>query len=755
MSARTRWSRDRTARYPHNVPDTVRIDRRLRPLRLLFVVPRRDRAAALDAIEVATCMWGGLFCGIAEATTADGSTGDPHLASYVEAFEPDYVVRMHKDVPTRIAGVDPNRVVERRYVFEEGFAHGAGVMLGLSTMLIMRYLAGGELRFVPSRPRAALIVNPPAADCQLLTAANFGRYPDTFSYVDVFKSTFGAVERDSLGPSDLFDAVVRARTPLKLTSFDLRGLRPLNTVTILEVDSASVSDILLFWNLRALRGPDAQTVALTASDIPAFLEQLAPTGRRVRVFSRAPRHLSKRLSAANLKGLTLEILGLSVLRKSPLPPRTEVRAEADGAGHIANLELGDRVYVPALCPSFARELSVAHGWANVLRISSASWPRCDIATAMPRKIENLGCAIDTSHPMHTALSSEGIVYLAGWAGESFSFRLPDGATVFQAWANERGMSAATSDAGIVTSKVLRALGLPANAVVLADYELLKLIEETNRSGNAKSHKEWRGIIARKLGNATAVQHRLDLLASLKILRIGLKLQCTSCRRINWFSLAELNEALACVRCLASFPFPSTSPPRDDAWCYRTLGPFSVPDYAQGALVVALAIRFFSLLNMHRFTWWPGTEIKVDRTVCEVDFGAWCQEFFSDAEPALVVGECKAHGEFGREAISKLGSVGTRLGAAVVFATLKEELDRKDLPAIRRLAREGRRENKVGGWRCPVIVLTRRELTAVHWPPPTEPGPWDAIHATEGPHLGIKGVALATQNLYLGLEIPRE
>src|SRR5262249_14204744 len=86
----------------------------------------------------------------------------------------------------------------------------------------------------------------------------------------------------------------------------------------------------------------------------------------------------------------------------------------------------------------------------------------------------------------------------------------------------------------------------------------------------------------------------DYLLSKGVFKLGLRIQCSCCSRRSWFALADVGDTFRCPRCLSVFPAVGNL---DAAvWSYRTAGPFSVPNYADGAYAVLLAVDFF---NEHR------------------------------------------------------------------------------------------------------------------------------------------------------------
>ena len=198
----------------------------------------------------------------------------------------------------------------------------------------------------------------------------------------------------------------------------------------------------------------------------------------------------------------------------------------------------------------------------------------------------------------------------------------------------------------------------------------------------------------------------------KILVIGLRLQCPECRQTTWYRLADLDTSLRCERCLQLFDFPAAEPPRD-LWAYRVNGPFAIENFAQGAYCVALALNFIDEQLADGTSWIPSVSIKGDGADdLEADFAVFFRPrvFSPIAEPFVIFGESKTFDRFKPKDISRMEQIGKRFpGAVLCFATLNQELTSIEKKAIGRLARKGRRSLRTGQQMNPVLVLTKTEL----------------------------------------------
>ena len=277
-------------------------------------------------------------------------------------------------------------------------------------------------------------------------------------------------------------------------------------------------------------------------------------------------------------------------------------------------------------------------------------------------------------------------------------------------------------------------------------------------GRTVNARRWEILIANR---AKKQLPRLTLEEFTKrgILKLGLGVPCPNCTHGNWFGLDEVSYQVTCERCLKAFPYPQGA--TSTRWKYRVTGPFSVPDFAEGAYCVALTLDMFSRkLNGGynvAMTYTTGLNLKHEQFEREVDFAFWHSEsttFGQRTEPRFVFGEAKS---FAKEAITDRDIKTLKLvasavpGSVVVVSVLK--------PAFCDPEKELLVEFTKWGWelvhgqpRAQVILLTGIELFAdfdvqMAWKNagghyPADPrydvfGDLDAFaHATQKIHLGL-------------------
>jgi hypothetical protein len=232
-----------------------------------------------------------------------------------------------------------------------------------------------------------------------------------------------------------------------------------------------------------------------------------------------------------------------------------------------------------------------------------------------------------------------------------------------------------------------------------------------------SVQEWKTVIHRRGQKEFLARTSINAFTRSNILRIGLTASCPHCAKENWYSLTTLDYTVGCERCLREFEFPQADVRRGTDWRYRVIGPFSVPDYANGAYSTVLTLRVFSY-NLHSetaLTFSTGLDIEHQGARIEVDFVAWYQEggkFWLDPEPVLMFGETKSFGTevFHKKDIDRLKTLSELFpGAFFVLSAMKQEFGEIEKARMRAFAAWGRTPTKNGQPRAPVIILTGTEL----------------------------------------------
>ena len=188
-------------------------------------------------------------------------------------------------------------------------------------------------------------------------------------------------------------------------------------------------------------------------------------------------------------------------------------------------------------------------------------------------------------------------------------------------------------------------------------------------------------------------------------RLGARVRCPNCSRHSWYALESIRDSLACPKCLDAFPaIGNLDAGGRDSWYYRTAGPFSIPNYADGAYAVLLTLDFFNALKLksHNFHMTPVMSFTAESSEnkrIEVDFAAFWQGGPPEREMELLIGESKTYGKFGDRDFERIRYLAEAFEKPVlVFSTLRKSLEPGERKKIGRIAKTS-----------PVMVLTGNEL----------------------------------------------
>lgn len=721
------------------------------------------------------------------------------MAGYLDAFEPDYAVLTAEGLDKAVEGkLTPEHQVNLEAVLSPG--REEAVALGVGAVEVYRNLYERTFQFIRRHPHRVARASSPSRAFDLFTAACCGGFPEHAAlshFSEQFSTAFEA-EDIVLGPTTLFDCVVgKIATPLRIASAGLqrhgRGMQP--EPVLFYMDARSTHDIIDLWNLRAL-GWNA--VPVPKQWAPELVDSAKTFVARNDVPYRhnpAMRHWTTLIPSRSVPESEADAFRKTVA--AVLPEGTQLMLQhwyprlwdewARDKDHALRSNIvaeekrieaaveNDSLSFASLSPDFADSAgwSGKPRWANTLSVTDYIYGS-DRALVLPPGSPQVARLL--AHDREKAsISSEGIVLRCEHANSSHWLRLPDSYEVFRSWLSARGTRTELSDAGYVARHLLAKLGGVSQARWVAHPELVRLLDEMAHGlveapiqedapdGKPKarfrmaSRQQWWALLLKvHSADARRAQAHLQHLTDAGVLRLGLRLSCPTCHQSNWFALGDISEEVQCERCLSRFAFPAADPPQD-AWYYRTHGPFSIGEFAQGSYVVALALRFLTATLHAQTTWVPGLKMTPKSgKECEADFAMWWRRAtFRDVGPQLIFGECKTFGAFGQKDKIRANRLAAQFpGATLVFATLREELSTDEVRWISTLARRGRRRLRAERWRNPVIVLSKHELVSEFGPPHCweDAGGKYAEFAPRFRHIvDLNELSDATQQLHLGME----
>ncbi len=749
---------------------------RLRPTRIGFLVDPMDMAAVRQVMQICTCLWGGVYnpiipvCASIPESWKSPPLRDPtgtQLANgYIDFFEPDIYVEAapglstHLNIKGRELDLGQGRVSSITTLLAAASEQDDNPPVGLSMFGLYKALYEREYKFVTRQNHRVALFEGAAPEDEPFLDAAWGGFPQTGMLQPLAQAY-----RDAFAPQ-----VLKAnaknwtktwqdgyRFPLYFTRHELERAPGggLGEPVLFVADPTSPLDLIELWNLRLFR----RVIPINLrwlTDLTKFIREFIernyrplpgnPHGVMLQTTVEFGRSIGEKrareFAQAAFEGLPSGSSMFKVWYDSIWtasrddhvwrPRRASVTAKSINLDLTVSEDSHERsVRFGTLAPDFASTYNNSpSAWVNVLRFRR--YGSTKLALALPNDF-------DPNQTWHLRVagavisSREGLVMPQRFKGHGEYLRLLTGREAMTEWLKQHGVTAEISSSGRVAEQVMDSLDGFWGVSLLAHQETLQLLDRMAKSvrkfsdGTVEEFQDrtaaatqWEAVLARRRQDIWSSRITLDRFVEANILKLGLAIQCVHCVSVNWYAIADLQETLICERCRRAYPFPQGSIGfTNSPWKFRVVGPFSVPNYADGAYATVLTLRVFSetLSSGHAsLTYSPGLVfVSEGKEPIEVDFSFWySRDSLGDdeEETVTVFGEAKSFGErcFDSQDLERMRRVAHVFpGTFLVFAALKETLHQEEKTAIAALAQWGREPLDDGRPRAPVIVLTGTEL----------------------------------------------
>jgi len=787
----------------------ITIVKKLRSIRLAFLVKKEDKRTLREVFRINTCLWGGSYNLIipffrkTPRNWEDQRFRHPSAASilkgYLDSFDPDYLI-----VKDKQALSDSLFDKERILSFEDvlNIKNDYPVSFGLDVTDLYWHLYDKEFKFERRHP--IKVFSPKASkEMVLLSACCFGEFPPSKEMEYVKKNYSHCLNPKDLAinQANFLDCFVNeGASPLRITGAELevppRGWR--DDSSMFFMDATSWLDIVDYWNLRAV---GRNVLPLPKQYADHYIELCNKIIKRNFVPYRHNKDMMHYTNFICSRSSTMkEMEEFSKKLRSPgkgaillqhwYPRMWDEWAKdkdhvelcsvvAEEKSEEVSLE-GDYLRFTDISPKFADKYG-GNGkprWINVVRFKDF-YNRYHCPSVLPRNLKD-AYRIFGAHSFHKAwISSEGINIPSEHSEWSHFFEIPTNFKVFEAWFKEHGFEVQLSGAGRILLKIIDSVGGIHGARTFQDEGIIKLLDkmshavvesEVGESGedSVKSKvraktvnvKTWKDLlIKRDLNSPEIAERHLQNLINYKILKGGFNLQCPECAQHTWYALDDVSDTVTCERCLEKFDFPVIRPVSESNWHLRTIGPFSVENYAQGGYCAALCLRFFGNHGFsNEMTWIPSFSIKrKDSSPSEADFGIFLSQGRLDEmkPPNIIFGECKSFNEFKSKDVNRMKQMADNFpGSVIAFCTLRQTLTVRERKIIAKIARRGRNHFKAEQWITPVLILTGIELFSDFDPPSCykDKGvPYNTFADDWHVRDGLQELCDATQQMHLGIE----
>ena len=766
---------------------------RVRPLRVGFLVDPADHGGLYRAIELSTFLWGGSYNPIIPAYRRTPTKWESHrvrhlplpsdiVGGYLTGFDPDLVVPV---------GICASRTfqVGNRDIVKAGDLIGdlkdlSSPRYGIGLIQLLNDFIEKELKYKRNDDLQVVFPELPRA-YGLFLASVFGVLPKKAQeIIDKHFLNIPGISKVHLTLARFLELLRSPNFfPRRLTFWALEE-QPLREPTLFVCDATSTQDIIDYWNLRAACFYVLPVPIQTAKteDTKAFARDFIERNYRPyrdnpQMFHHTTVQRSRSLSEDTVK---------SFCQSLNIP----------NAAHKTQPKFVLRWWYPRLWDSWAREnvfsedIVFPFAYEEERRISEGEErlelrsqdPKFDIsgrysgkprfanefsfrfygskepiAEVFPEGGRELSSAIGRTGYFHWRFSKFGPVFLAHNRSELIFLDLPLAEAVMTEWFRERGWKVSLSGPGRIAKQLLKQLGGIYGTPRLAHRGVVDLLGELEKEAGMPRQAVLERLkrVIESDGLHYDAEHFLQGLLSANALRLGTKIQCPVCTRHNWYQLDALDYELQCRFCLSDFSPPLQSP-KDIEWAYRAHGPFA-SSIAQGAFTVLLTLKLlcgdFDRGVTPLFSYEAekgGKHLEADLT-CLYKPSTWRGKGIY-----VIHAECKSFNRFEAKDLKRMKELRPVFpGAALVFATLNNELRESEVKLIRDLAVAERKKRLRGKPNSPVIVLTGTELFSasslgIGYSWKDKGGLYEQLSERSFELSELPALADATQQLYLNL-----
>jgi hypothetical protein len=730
------------------------IDVKLRPIKLAFLVEPTDRKAILEAMQISSFLWGGIYNPIIPIFSRAPKVwkkGDPIsrykgkeiLAGYLEAYNPDYVVPVGRCVGKKL-DVGNREIISVSEILS-GIDEDGTAKYGVGLFEILSDFYSKELKYKRKKPLEFYLFKLPKQGNLFFTSV-FGSLPEKINKIvdehwaehleahkeKVSFSNFG----EFLKPGKLF---IRRLLYQDIETRGGGGIRGGNCLFFM--DANNTHDIIDFWNLRALGWivvPIAKQGTFSDSTkqlAKSFVEEHSGMSKWNNYYIRATvmraRSVDEKLAMEFMKGLDIakdeKSEGSRWVFQHWYPRLWDEWARDKDGAVCSEIEVSsngtdyngcqESVSVRTVDPSFVARFG-GHGsprYANVIEIRT--YCNDDIyAEVIPDSGSELTRVLSGIGLREWRFTRKESVFLVQHSNWRIHIPIPKAEDVFRAWLKDNGLDAQLSSSGKIAKQMVKQLGGTWGLATISNEELIGLLRDMEDGKVMEKDAFW-GRISKIANNSKFVKREpaevLKRYMDIGMFRLGATIQCPICSHRSWFTVDNLDYKLRCVNCLDNFDLPSHSPD-EIKWSYRTFGPFSLCGSAEGSYSTLLVLRLFSKILDGAVTPMMSFLTKIDGAEKEIDLGLLLRESSHNREGEVrpVFAECKTYNKFEKSDVDKLDKLAERFpGSIIVFATLRDSLTDKEKKLLKPLVNKCRRYWKADKPHNHVLILTKTELFA--------------------------------------------
>ena len=608
----------------------INVNIRLRPVRFAFLVRPNDKRKLLEIFRINSSIWGGKFNPIIPYFKQVPSWWDRDrfkiesatqiLNGYLDFFEPDFIVEAERGLADEI-GFDKKRIIQLSDILESGDDWD---MRGYGLNVFELYHDLYEKEFQFSRRHNPNIIDVYSDDSSFINFCScvFGSFSDAPN-LDYIKNAFNEAFNPQLlslngkSLSDLYRTDFTSILRLGHSKIDVRYHD--RTGPILFVLNAYESrDLIDFWNLRIINRDVLPIPIQWIKQLSSYCKEFINANHRplpgnkngvmidsTILFSRSVpsediNHLvTNHFRTKQVDASVVQTWYPPIWRSDPDFVVRRIRATLSASQKAFDIDVKDdstELTFDCLFPDFVKGYGNEYRCDNVIRIKDWSYTN-RIATVFPINYKESDFPKISIGYQDTISTTEGIVIFPKFKNASEYWNLTNGPDVISKWLLNQGIKNRTSDAGRATQQIIQTLGGFFGVKNISNPGIVKLLDKISRTSMTRSahSKEFRDRINSAIRNNPWEQATFANLVERHAVELGLEVRCSKCSNWTWYSLKQLDYQLTCDLCLRDFSFPIVNPGHgsEARWAYRLVGPFALPDYAQGGYSASLSIRFFA------------------------------------------------------------------------------------------------------------------------------------------------------------------
>lgn len=738
----------------------VKVDIKLRPIRFVFLVKPNDKKNILKIFQINTSLWGGKFNPIVPFFKQVPKWWSTHehlknnaqqiINDYLDFFEPDFIVEAEKGLADDI-NFDKKRILLLDNLLHEDKYTGNKYGLNVNDLYIHLY----EKKYQFERRHKVDIVNVISKEKSLkfFISCAFGSFPDVedFSYLEKnYKDVFepATIELDAQSLFKLYSSQYFAPIDIGHARIDISFFEKIPDPRLFIFDLEETRDLIDFWNLRIIYREIIAIPKQWIKELSPFCKEFIekhyrPSSWQTDYMFHSTTMFSRSISedeAQNIYNqyIKIETLGanhiqygypnIKVERSNHLIGLRRAILTYQQVSKEVNLsnEEDSQISFDTLAPDFAEKYGNEFRWANVVNLEDWSFEN-RITTVFPTDYRNSRYPKFGFYREFLSSTTEGLIFFPKYKDQYHKWKLEHGTLSINQWLKEYRILATVSDAGKSSQQIIETLGGVTQVWSIANKNIIETLDKMAKTPMTRSFQvnKFENMINKDIKKQEWMVPRSEVLASQKIVELGMEVKCSKCDSWSWYTLKELDYSLTCSRCLKFFDFPITKPSKSEysRWSYRVIGPFAIPDYSRGGYAAALAIHFFErnidLSHNLKMTWSAGQELTLETgDKAEADFILWTQkqDFLGlNGATNIVFGEAKSFAKdaFKDSDIEKMKLLAeTFPNSILVFATMKdhEEFSKDEINRLKKFAQWGRKYNtKNHERRAHIMILTGLEL----------------------------------------------